>query len=99
MTQVCLGQSICYIIADAAYYYRQLIERNQASVNEENTMTTLTSPLKDLKIASPCTASWDKMTRDDRSRFCSECKLNVYNLSAMSKREAEALVRSAEGRL
>src|ERR687894_3288947 len=39
------------------------------------------------------------MTGDERVRFCGECGLNVYNLSAMTRREAEALVTSAEGRL
>jgi len=39
------------------------------------------------------------MEGDERVRFCSQCKLNVFNLSSMSRREAEALVRSKEGRL
>jgi hypothetical protein len=39
------------------------------------------------------------MTGDDRSRFCSHCNLNVYNISAMSRSEAESLIASAEGRL
>jgi hypothetical protein len=36
---------------------------------------------------------------DERVRFCSQCNLNVYNLSGMSRREAEALVMKTEGRL
>ena len=39
------------------------------------------------------------MNGDDRVRFCGECQLNVYNLSAMSRSEAEDLVRQREGRL
>jgi hypothetical protein len=39
------------------------------------------------------------MSGDDRVRFCGECRLNVYNLSAMSRPEAEALLRAKEGRL
>jgi hypothetical protein len=39
------------------------------------------------------------MEGDDRVRFCSQCNLNVYNLSAMGLDEAEALVAGAEGRL
>jgi len=27
--------------------------------------------LENLKIASPCTADWESMKGDDRSRFCS----------------------------
>jgi hypothetical protein len=35
----------------------------------------------------------------ERIRHCSQCQLNVYNLSAMTRAEAEALVGRAEGRL
>lgn len=52
-----------------------------------------------ISVASPCSADWDSMTGDDRSRFCGQCQLNVYNLSAMSRPEAEALVQEKEGRL
>jgi hypothetical protein len=55
--------------------------------------------LSEIRVASPCTASWDEMRGDDRTRFCEQCRLNVYNLSEMSRREAEALVRETEGRL
>ncbi len=52
------------------------------------------SPFLDsLEIASPCPASWDSMTGDDRARFCGLCRLNVYDLTAMSPGEAEAFVR------
>jgi len=39
------------------------------------------------------------MYGDDRKRFCGDCKLNVYNLSGMSREEAEALIMNAEDRL
>jgi Carboxypeptidase regulatory-like domain len=39
------------------------------------------------------------MAGDDRVRYCGQCRLNVYNLSAMSAKEAENLVASREGRL
>jgi hypothetical protein len=55
--------------------------------------------LEGLKVASPCTVPWESMRGDDRVRHCGQCRLNVFNLSAMSRREAEALVRGAEGRL
>ena len=55
--------------------------------------------LDGVRIASPCSADWDATYGDDRRRFCSECGLNVYNLSAMSKQEAESLLLTAEGRV
>jgi hypothetical protein len=57
------------------------------------------SPLKNLKVASPCSADWDRMAGDDRKRFCGDCKLHVYNLSGMTKYDAENLLRLSEGRL
>lgn len=50
-------------------------------------------------MATPCSASWEAMEGDERIRFCGACKLNVYNLSEMSRTEAEELVRNREGRL
>lgn len=55
------------------------------------------SPLDDIKIASPCKASWDDMVGDERVRFCGKCAKNVYDLSAMDRAEAEALLAKNEG--
>jgi hypothetical protein len=55
--------------------------------------------LDDCRIATPCPASWDRMIGDDRVRFCQECQLNVYDISHLTRREAEALLSAAEGRI
>lgn len=62
-------------------------------------MKKFTNPLDHVKIASPCSADWNEMHGDARKRFCSACQLNVYNLSAMTRREAENLLMNSEGRL
>lgn len=62
-------------------------------------MPKFDSPLDNIRVASPCPADWNEMYGDDRKRFCGDCKLNVYNLSGMTKDEAEALITNAEGRL
>ncbi len=62
-------------------------------------MSRFSIPLEDIRIASPCPADWDAMYGDERKRFCGECELNVYNLSGMTREEAEALVMNAGGRL
>ncbi|MFN0141257.1 MAG: hypothetical protein ACKVQW_14360 [Pyrinomonadaceae bacterium] len=62
-------------------------------------MSRFDSPLSNIKVASPCPANWDAMYGDERKRFCGECKLNVYNLSGMTRDEAERLVTNHEGRL
>ena len=51
-----------------------------------------------IQIASPCHVSWDEMKGDDRTRFCGQCKLHVYNLSEMPREDAEALIAKREGR-
>jgi hypothetical protein len=62
-------------------------------------MSNFDNPLKNIRISSPCSANWDEMYGNDRKRFCGDCKLNVYNLSRMSRRDAEDLIRNSEGRL
>ena len=62
-------------------------------------MKGFTSPLRSVKVASPCPADWDRMIGGDRVRFCGQCELHVYNLSAMSTLEAESLIARTEGRL
>lgn len=39
------------------------------------------------------------MIGDERVRFCGQCELNVYNLSALTKAQAENLIVRTEGRL
>lgn len=53
--------------------------------------------LDDLRVASPCKASWDEMLGDARVRFCLSCEKNVYNLSSMTREEAEALLHERLG--
>ena len=55
------------------------------------------SVLNDLRIASPCPASWRSMRGDDRVRFCDACSKSVYNLSDLTATEATALIRESEG--
>ena len=62
-------------------------------------MSFRNSPLDHVRVAAPCPAEWDSMIGSERVRFCGQCQLNVYNLSEMSKREAEALITKTEGRL
>lgn len=55
--------------------------------------------LNRVKVAAPCPADWASMYGDDTVRFCGQCKLNVYNISQMSSKEAAELIRTNEGRL
>lgn len=50
-------------------------------------------------VASPCSMRWDDMAGDERARHCGACRLNVYDISAMTRREAATLIQANEGRL
>ena len=52
-----------------------------------------------IDVRTPCPADWNKMTGDDRVRFCGQCKLNVYNFSEMTRVQIEELILEKEGRL
>ncbi len=56
-------------------------------------------PLESVQIATPCHADWSKMQGDDKSRFCHSCQKSVYNLSAMTTPEAQALIEEKGGNL
>jgi hypothetical protein len=56
-------------------------------------------PLDMISVASPCTQKWDSMKGDDRTRFCEQCSLNVYNLSDLTQDQAESLVAEHEGKM
>ena len=62
-------------------------------------MAQFTDPLSHVRVAAPCRADWESMRGNERVRFCGQCSMNVYNLSNMTKQDAEALILSTEGRL
>ena len=55
--------------------------------------------LDNARIAAPCPANWNEMVGGDRVRYCRSCEKNVYNLSEMSKNDAEKLLKTHEGHL
>jgi hypothetical protein len=61
-------------------------------------METSKFVLRDIRVAAPCDARWDEMTGDERQRRCALCKLDVFNLSAMTAEEAVRFVQQAQGR-
>lgn len=67
----------------------------------KHVMAKFQHSLDRVKIAAPCNADWEQMFsfEGERVRFCSQCNLNVYNLSAMTHNEATALLYKTEGRL
>ena len=62
-------------------------------------MARFSNRLRHVQVAAPCKVNWEEMLGDDRLRFCGQCSLNVYNLSSMTRADAEALMTRTEGRL
>ena len=52
-----------------------------------------------IHIASPCSANWQQMHGNDRIRHCADCELDVFNFSAMSHDEIDALLENHNGRI
>ncbi len=50
------------------------------------------SPVDDTRVASPCGESWEGMVGDARQRLCLRCDAHVYDLSAMTRDEAEVFL-------
>ncbi len=48
--------------------------------------------LSSLRIAEPCHADWGAMAGDARARHCEECRLQVIDLSELTRAEAEDLL-------
>lgn len=49
--------------------------------------------LAQISIPVPCPVKWETMTGNDTVRDCSQCARKVYNLSAMTKFEAERFLQ------
>ena len=52
-----------------------------------------------IEIPIPCKASWADMVGDERVRHCGDCRQNVYNIAAFSRREATRLLQERSGRV
>ncbi|MDQ4123669.1 MAG: ankyrin repeat domain-containing protein [Acidobacteriota bacterium] len=52
-----------------------------------------------VSVEKPCAADWDKMFGNDEVRFCEHCAKSVHNLSAMTHKDAERLVKKSNGNL
>lgn len=50
-----------------------------------------------LRIASPCSETWESMTGDERVRHCAKCGLDVLNLRELSEAEVLALLKKVSG--
>lgn len=55
------------------------------------------SRLETVSVDRPCPKRWSELVGDDTRRFCSECRLHVTNLSALTRAEGEAFLAEQSG--
>jgi hypothetical protein len=84
----------------AAELAQKTKEVNDAARLLEEARTKAKLPVLDnIRVATPCRADWNQMIGDERTRHCGSCEKNVYNLSNLTRDEAEALIIEKEGKL
>lgn len=54
------------------------------------------SPLDNFILSYSCPVAWSNMVGDERERLCKQCDKKVYNISDMTKAEANALLVSKQ---
>lgn len=63
------------------------------------TVTMAKNLIDRISVESPCSESWDEMTGNANVRFCSHCSKDVHNLSEITRKQAEALIKRSNGKL
>jgi len=58
-----------------------------------------TITLDQVRVASPCSQPWEDMCGDAKVRFCDRCELRVFNLSEMTRDEAQSVLDAHPDRL
>lgn len=54
--------------------------------------------LENVRVASPCAEPWESMTGDESVRHCDRCDLDVFNVSSMTREDAESFVAGRLGK-
>jgi carboxypeptidase family protein len=62
-------------------------------------MTTRKDKLQRLRVASPCSSSWEAMDGDGRRRHCLQCDKPVYDFAQLTPREIAGVIEASQGKL
>jgi len=82
---------------EVAHKSRELAQAAQL-LDEAKTRARL-PVLDNIRVATPCNADWENMLGDERVRACGDCKKNVFNISTLTRDEAQALIIEKQGKL
>src|SRR4051794_35910273 len=55
--------------------------------------------LDSIRVATPCRVPWERMAGNDQVRYCTQCRLNVFNIAGMTRAKAESVIAEADGRV
>jgi hypothetical protein len=72
------------------------LESIRAQLEKRGIKHFLLPVLENVQVASPCDVGWAEMEGDSDVRHCARCHKHVYNLSTMSRAEAEAVLTAAK---
>ena len=74
-----------------------VFERRPSQARMRRTLPVLNQAadaLDMVEIPIPCDVPWNGMPGDERVRHCGQCKQNVYNVSELTREEANRLLRA-----
>ncbi len=68
------------------------LERARKHLARRGVHTVALPMLDNVNVAAPCDVSWADMKGDSDVRLCTQCDKQVYNLSMMTREEADAVL-------
>jgi hypothetical protein len=51
--------------------------------------------LEQMSVPVPCTVAWESMTGSEQVRHCAQCQQQVFNISAMVRKDAEEFLQAS----
>lgn len=91
--------------AKLAKHATEIVKELEETYARLNTVSTPKSArrslplLQRIHIASPCNVPWESMRGDDHVRHCASCDKEVFDLSSLTREQAEALLIEKNGKL
>lgn len=76
---------------------KRVLETELQSIDERIKARRKLPLLDQVRVASPCPAKWDEMVGDDRKRFCLSCDKSVFNISSLTREDAEQFLLENAG--
>jgi hypothetical protein len=78
----------------------QELERTWARLNVRQAPARRSLPLlQQIYVASPCNVPWESMRGDEHVRHCGSCDKDVFDLSSLTREQAERLLIEKNGKL